>query len=100
MKLVYTLILGVRVNMANKVNLSSAIKQVMLVELLGKVIDFTRMSELSDRAHRQFCITMKKEFFEQLELLNRLFEKADEFEVTPTEEVMNSLRGRKDDTHN
>ena len=32
--------------------------------------------------------------------VNNLFEKADEFDVTPTEEVMNSLRSKKDDTHN
>lgn len=100
MKLVYTFILSVRVNMANKVNLSSAIKQVVLKELLGSVIDLTRISEMSERAHRQFCITIKKEFFEKVELLNNLFEKADEFDVTPTEEVMNSLRSKKDDTHN
>ena len=86
--------------MANKVNLSSAIKQVVLKELLGSVIDLTRISEMSERAHRQFCITIKKESFEKVELLNTLFEKADGFEVTPTEEVMNSLRNKKDDTHN
>ena len=56
--------------MANKVNLSSAIKQVVLKELLGSVIDLTRISEMSERAHRQFCITIKKEFFEKVELLN------------------------------
>ena len=86
--------------MANKVNLSSAIKQVVLKELLGSVIDLTRISEMSERAHRQFCITIKKEYYEKVELLNTLFEKADGFEVTPTEEVMNSLRSKKDDTHN
>lgn len=96
MKLVYTCILDVRVNMANKVNLSAALKQVLLKELLGDVIDLTRLSDMGDRQHRQLCITIKKEFFDKLELLNTLFEKADEFEVTPTEEVMNSLRSKRD----
>lgn len=86
--------------MSNKVNLSSAIKQAMLIDLLGKVIDYTRMSDMSDRSHKQFCITIKKEFFEKLELLNNLFEKADSFDVTPTDEVMNNLRSKKDDSHN
>ncbi len=86
--------------MSNKVNLSAAIKQVMLKEILGDIIDLTRLSDMGERQHRQFCITIKKEFFEKVELLNTLFEKADGFEVTPTEEVMNSLRSKKDDTHN
>jgi hypothetical protein len=84
----------------NKLNLSTALKQVMLEDLLGKVIDLTRMSDMGDRQHRQFVITIKKEFFEKLELLNNLFVKADTFDVTPTEEIVNRLRTKKDDTHN
>ena len=84
----------------NKLNLSTAVKQILLKELLGDVIDLTRLSDMGDRHHRQFCISVKKEFFEKLELLNNLFIQADTFEVTPTDEVMNSLRTKKDDYHN
>lgn len=84
----------------NKLNLSTAVKQILLKELLGDVIDLTRLSDMGDRQHRQFCISIKKEFFEKLELLNNLFVQADTFEVTPTDEVMNSLRTKKDDYHN
>ena len=73
----------------NKLNLSTALKQVMLEDLLGKVIDLTRMSDMGDRQHRQFVITIKKEFFEKLVLLNNLFVKAETFDVTPTVEIVN-----------
>lgn len=86
--------------MENKLNLSSTVKQVLLRDLLGDVIDLTRLSGMTDRQHRQFVITVKKEFFEKLELLNNLFENASGFDVTPTEELMGSIRSKKDDSHN
>lgn len=84
---------------SNNLNLSIAIKRVLLEDLLGKVIDLTRISDMGDRQHRQFVITIKKEFFDKLEELNNSFINSKDYSVIPTDELMSKLRVKKDDAN-
>lgn len=70
-----------------ELNLSLVTQQILITDLLGKILDLARMSDMGDRQLKQYTYFIKNNFYESLCLLNNMYLKADKFTVLPTDQL-------------
>lgn len=75
-------------NFDKELNISYLLKEVLIKELMAKVLDFARVSSMSDRQFCQFEKTIKDLFYGSLRDLNDFVSDNKNLKVTKTDDLL------------